>query len=480
MSITLPPKTLDVKDSTELRELAAKHWDVTVVGGGLAGTECALQLASFGIRVGLIEMRPKEMTPAHKTSSLAELVCSNSFGNQTQGTAPEQLKWEAKKLNSFVLSAATTHAVPAGQALAVDRDKFSSHLSLLVRNSPLIQLISFEVKDLDSLPRPTVVATGPLTSPSLGQSLQNHFGSDFLYFFDAIAPIISTDSINFNRAWKQSRYDKGGQDYINCPLNKEEYFNLIKEIENAKKIEPKEFDKTPFFEGCMPIEEMVRRGHQTLRFGPLKPVGLKPPTAEREPFAVVQLRQDNTEGTAFNMVGFQTRMTYSEQVRVFKLIPGLENAEFLKLGSIHRNLFINTPQVLNSNLSSKKDPSLFFAGQITGVEGYFESTCIGLLVAYFVKAHLQNLDLTPPPRASAIGSLLNALLDPQKASHFQPTNINFGLFPEIPKGSDKKIPKDKKRGLQIEKAKLDFENWEEFKKITNHTLKEPTEINLIP
>ena len=402
------------------------------------------------------------MTPAHQTSYAGELVCSNSFGNDTPGTAPAQLKWEAQLWGQHLLKVAYAHRVPAGQALAVDRDIFAKALDQSLNEHPNIQRVQMQVHNLDELPRPCIIATGPLTSQQLSQSLAQHFGDDFLYFFDAIAPIISTDSIDMNVAWKQSRYDKGTADYINCPLNKLQYEELIQHIQQARKIEPKAFEITPFFEGCMPIEVMVERGPQTLRFGPMKPVGLKPPGAEREPYAVVQLRQDNKEGTAYNMVGFQTRMAYGEQTRVFRMIPGLENAEFLKLGSIHRNLFINSPWRLNRNLSSQKDPNLFFAGQITGVEGYFESTCIGQLVAHFVHQQLQNQSFVYPPRESAFGSILESITSPDRGQGFQPTNINFGLFPE-PNREEwahlKKIPKEQKRQRQIEKAQSQFRTW---------------------
>lgn len=414
-----------------------------MIGAGLAGSECALQLASFGYQVDLYEMRDKVMTPAHRTGKFAELVCSNSFGSQSDGSAPHQLKWEAEKLGSFVLKTAQQSALPAGQALGVDRELFSENITKLVRSNPRITIKNQVVDSLDQIPRPAVIATGPLTHEKLAESMRGHFGGDFLYFFDAIAPIIDTDSINTEIAWKQDRYDKGTADYFNCPFNKDQYFAFINEVKAARKIEPKHFETTDFFEGCMPIEVMVDRGPHTLRFGPMKPVGLMAPGAEREPYAVVQLRQDNKDGTAYNMVGFQTRMAYPEQERVFRMIPGLEKAEFLKLGSIHRNLFVNSPKLLNKDLSSKKDPWLFFAGQITGVEGYFESTCTGALVAKFLHARLQKKtevlpDLALPPRVSALGSLLCAITDEERAKHFQPTNINFGLLPPL-----KEVIKDK-------------------------------------
>lgn len=430
---------------------------ITVVGAGLAGSECALQLADMGYQVVLFEMRDKTMTPAHKTHKFAELVCSNSFGTMNEVSAPGQLKWEAKHLGSHILSIAHESAVPAGQALGMDREVFSQLVTDKIKNHPRIEIRNDVVTSLSELPRPAVIATGPLTHDGLAEEMRKHFGDEFLYFFDAIAPIIDAESINTEIAWKADRWGKGTNDYYNCPMNKEEYNRFIEEVQNARKIEPKDFEKTEFFEGCMPIEVMVDRGPQTLRFGPMKPIGLDDPRTGRYPWAVVQLRQDNKEGTAFNMVGFQTRMAYSEQVRVFRMIPGLENAEFLKLGSIHRNLFINSPKRLNKDLSSKNDPWLFFAGQITGVEGYFESTCVGLLVAKFLDQKLKDKPFSPPPRASAMGSLLEAITDETRADHFQPTNINFALLPPLEvKERDKEIRKKK----QIEIARAALTSWQ--------------------
>ena len=429
---------------------------ISVVGAGLAGSECALQLATLGYQVTLYEMRGVQDTPAHKTNDFAELVCSNSFGSQSDVSAPGQLKWEAQFLNSFILKTAQKFSVPAGQALGIDREVFAREMTLLIEQHPNIKIERKIVNSLNDIPRPTVIASGPLTHEPLAESLKEHFGQDFLYFFDAIAPIIDADSINTDIAWKADRYGKGTADYYNCPLNKEQYFNFVKEIEMARKIEPQHFETTNFFEGCMPIEVMVERGPLTLRFGPMKSVGLDDPRTGRYPFAVVQLRQDNAEATAYNMVGFQTRMAYGEQTRVFKMIPGLENAEFLKLGSIHRNLFINTPKMLNKDLSSKNDPLLFFAGQITGVEGYFESACTGLLVAHFLDQKLKNKPLSLPPRKSALGSLMNAITDEFKINNFQPTNINFSLLPVL------EIPvKDKaeKKATQIKLAKEALTSW---------------------
>lgn len=429
---------------------------VTVVGAGLAGSECALQLAHKGFEVVLYEMRGVKPTPAHKTTDFAELVCSNSFGSLNEVSATGQLKWEAQQLGSFILKTAQEHAVPAGQALGIDREVFAKKVTELIEAHPKIEVRREAITSLDQIPRPAVIATGPLTDEALAQDLQKHFGDEFLYFFDAIAPIVDADSINKEIAWKADRYDKGTPDYYNCPLNKEQYFKLIDEITNARKIEPKHFETTEFFEGCMPIEVMVERGPQTLRFGPMKPVGLTDPKTGRYPFAVVQLRQDNKEATAYNIVGFQTRMAYGEQTRVLRMIPGLENAEFLKLGSIHRNMYINSPQRLNKDLSSQNDPWLFFAGQITGVEGYFESTCIGLLVAQFLEQKMLDQTFLPPPRDTAMGSLLEAITDSFRIKNFQPTNINFSLIPPWPE--DLKDKKEKKL-KQIERARLALQNW---------------------
>lgn len=410
-------------------------------------------------------MREKTMTPAHKTADFAELVCSNSFGSLGDVSGPGQLKWEAERLGSHILKAAREAAVPSGQALGVDRVLFAKLITEKIRNHPNIEVRNDVVHSLEQIPRPAVLATGPLTHDDLAESLRKHFGDEFLYFFDAIAPILDADSIDTSIAWKQDRYDKGTADYFNCPMNKEEYELFIREVTAARKIEPKHFETTNFFEGCMPIETMVARGPETLRFGPMKPVGLRDPRTGREPYAVVQLRQDNKEATAFNIVGFQTRMAYGEQTRVFRLIPGLEKAEFLKLGSIHRNLYVNSPKRLNRDLSSKNDSMLHFAGQISGVEGYFESTCIGLLTAIFLEQKLTDKPFSAPPRESALGSLLEAITDPTRADHFQPTNINFALFPplgeqelaEMGKAAsrDKSLRKEK----QVAKARAALDNW---------------------
>ena len=437
---------------------------VTVVGGGLAGSECAYQLAERGHKVVLIEMRGSgRSTPAHKTDRFAELVCSNSLGSTTDYSAPGQLKWEAQRKNSLILAAASMAAVPAGMALGVDREVFAAHVTETLKNHPNITIKRETVSSLEEIPRPCVIATGPLTDEALAKSIGEHLGEEFLYFYDAIAPIIDVDSINFDKVFKADRFDRGTKDYINCGLQKDEYFRLIEEIKAAKKVEFKEFERVPYFSGCMPIEAMIETGDQTLRFGPLSPKGITHPETKEKYYAVVQLRQDNKEATAYNMVGFQTKMAYADQKRVFRMIPGLEEAEFLKLGSIHKNMFIHSPKKLTRCLSSQTDPWLFFAGQITGVEGYFDSTCIGLLVAGFLEDRLQGRDVVYPPRASAFGSLLNGITEDN--DYFQPTNINFGLFPKPPElpseGKKKKEGKKERRDRQLELAKEAFLTWDQ-------------------
>jgi len=439
--------------------MASQNPQIVVVGGGLAGSECAFQLAEMGHKVVLYEMRSGRSTPAHKTDRLAELVCSNSFGSTTDYSAPGQLKWEAEQLGSMILRSARSAAVPAGMALGVDRDRFASAVTAAVSGHPNIEVRRDVITSLDQVPRPCVIATGPLTDSGLAQSMREHFDGEFMYFFDAIAPIIDADSINKFVAYKADRFGKGNKDYYNCPMNKEQYYLLMDEIARARKVEAKDFEKdTPYFEGCMPIEAILERGVETPRFGPMSPKGLKHPWTGHGAYAVVQLRQDNKEATAYNMVGFQTKMAYGEQSRVFRMIPGLENAEFLKLGSIHRNLYIQTPKKLTDVLSSRKDPLLFFAGQITGVEGYFESTCMGLLVARFVSERIRGLEVNKPPRETAFGSLLNAITEDN--DYFQPTNINFAAFPRVLDYSGPRSEaKARKREMQLERAKAAMMAW---------------------
>ena len=412
--------------------------ELNIIGGGLAGSEAAWQAANRGIKVNLYEMRNgQKKTPAHHTDKLAELVCSNSFRNDDISSAIGLLHAEMRKLNSLIIKAADSTKVPAGSALAMDRDLFADMVTKEVSNHPNISVIREEINELseDGL---WIVATGPLTSDSLSNRIMDLTGEDKLAFFDAIAPIIYKESIDFDIAWFQSRYDKigpdgDGKDYINCPMNKEQYYNFIDALLDGNKIEFKEWEKdTPYFNGCLPIEVMAERGRETLRFGPMKPVGLTNPNSpDEKSYAVIQLRQDNALGSLYNIVGFQTKLKYGAQKEVFSMIPGLGNAEFARLGGLHRNTFINSPKLLGSKLELKSQSNVKFAGQITGVEGYVESAAMGLLAGIFSSYEINNKQLTNIPSESAIGSLLSHLTEGADASTFQPMNINFGLVPQL-------------------------------------------------
>ena len=440
---------------------------VNIIGGGLAGSEAAWLLANFGIPVTVHEMRPKKMTEVHKTENFSELVCSNSFRSDDYlNNAVGLLHQELRILNSLIMDCADKTKIPAGGALAVDRDKFSSMISSKISNHNLISVNREEIKNLNTLNEsdPILIATGPLTSESLAHSIISNTGENSLAFFDAIAPIVYFESIDMSKAWFQSRYDKGdGKDYINCPLSKEEYIIFVSELLKSKKIDFKKWEKeTPYFEGCMPIEVMAERGIETLRHGPLKPFGLtNEHDPSNKPYAVIQLRQDNTLGTLWNIVGFQTKMTYEEQKRVFKTIPGLENANFARLGGLHRNTFINSPSLLNNELSLKSSPNIYFAGQITGVEGYVESSAIGLLAGLFISLLIKNKEIIFPPNESALGSLLNHITNNANRNTFQPMNVNFGLFPNIISndGKQKKIDKRLRRNLISQNALDKINEW---------------------
>ncbi len=407
---------------------------IHVIGGGLAGSEAAWQIAQAGIPVVLHEMRPTKTTAAHQTGGLAELVCSNSLrADDHTANAVGLLHEEMRRLGSLIMRCADENRVPAGGALAVDRDGFSAAVEKALSEHPLVTISREEVTDLENLDWDSViVATGPLTSDALSQSIRTITGADQMAFFDAIAPIIYKDSIDFSKAWYQSRYDKGdGSDYINCAMDKEQYHAFIQALLDAEKQDFKDWEKdTPYFEGCLPIEVMAERGVETLTFGPMKPVGLTNPNApDKRSYAIVQLRQDNDLGTIWNMVGFQTKLTYSEQKRIFRTIPGLENAEFARLGGMHRNTFIKSPELLDRALRLKSKPSIRFAGQITGCEGYVESTAIGLLAGRFASRERLDQDTTPPPNTTALGALLGHVTGDAEAETYQPMNINFGLFP---------------------------------------------------
>jgi methylenetetrahydrofolate--tRNA-(uracil-5-)-methyltransferase len=413
---------------------------IHIIGGGLAGSEAAWQLAEAGVRVRLSEMRGTgERTPAHHSDSLAELVCSNSFrSDDAAHNAVGLLHAEMRALGSVIMSAADQHKVPAGSALAVDREGFAEAVTQRLAAHPNIEIVRERV---DALPAsgPTIVATGPLTAMALAQSIGAATGADALAFFDAIAPIVHRDSIAMDICWMASRWDKGDtHDYINCPMDKEQYLAFHQGLLDGEKTEFKEWEKdTPFFEGCMPIEVMASRGVDTLRYGPMKPVGLDNPRTGRWPYAVVQLRQDNALGTLWNIVGFQTKLKHAEQVRLFRTIPGLEKAEFARLGGLHRNTFINSPKLLDATLRLAKAPHIRFAGQITGCEGYVESAAIGLLAGRFAAAELAGGDLAPPPAATALGALLGHITGGADAELYQPMNVNFGLFPPV-EGKTKK------------------------------------------
>jgi len=408
-------------------------FDIHIIGGGLAGSEAAWQLAEAGLRVRLSEMRGGgDTTPAHESDRLAEMVCSNSFrSDDAENNAVGLLHQEMRTLGSLIMWTGDKHRVPAGSALAVDREAFASEVTRTIENHPNITIVRERV---DALPdHPTIIATGPLTGTGLAEAIAAETGQGALAFFDAIAPIVHRDSIDMSVAWMAARWDKGGKDYVNCPLDKAQYEDFIAALNAGEKTEFKEWEKdTPYFEGCMPIEVMAERGVETLRFGPMKGVGLDDPRTGRWPYACVQLRQDNALGTLWNMVGFQTKLKHGEQVRIFRTIPGLENAEFARLGGIHRNSFINSPRLLDRELRLKSKPNIRFAGQITGCEGYVESAAVGILAARFAAAELRGETMAAPPVETALGALLGHITGGADAETFQPMNVNFGLMPPLP------------------------------------------------
>ena len=432
---------------------------IHVIGGGLTGSEAAWQLARAGVPAVLHEMRPNRGTEAHVTGRLAELVCSNSFrSDDAQASAIGLLHEEMRRAGSLILRAGDANRVPAGTALAVDREGFSASVEQALEDEPLVTIERGEVAGLppdewDSV----IIATGPLTSPALADAIRELTGEDSLAFFDAISPIVHKDSIDFSRAWFQSRYDKGdGADYINCPLTQAEYRAFLNALVSAETTAFKEWEKdTPYFEGCLPIEVMAERGPDTLRYGPMKPVGLTNPHAAERAHAVVQLRQDNALGTLYNIVGFQTKLKYGEQKRVFSLIPGLENAEFARLGGVHRNTFLNSPRLLDEALRLKARPRLRFAGQITGVEGYIESTAIGLLAGRFAAANRNGFAPQCPPATTALGALLHHITGGADAATFQPMNINFGLFPPLATRLNRK----ERKAAVTHRALNELETW---------------------
>lgn len=426
---------------------------LTIIGAGLAGSEAAWQAAEAGVPVMLYEMRPQQPTPAHKTGNCAELVCSNSLGSNQDSSAPFLLKQELRNLDSLIIRSADKHSVPAGKALAVDRDLFSEAITRELEAHPNITLKREEVSSIP-MDGPVIIATGPLTSRAFSEKLSELLGQDYLYFYDALSPIVDALSVDMDKTFFASRYGKGGADYLNCGMNRKQYESFVDELLKADKVPLKEFEKPVYFEGCMPIEVLAERGAQTLAFGALKPVGLNHPVTNERFHAVVQLRKENREGTAYNLVGFQTKLTYPEQKRIFKLIPGLENAEFFRLGAIHRNTFINAPQLLSGDLSLKSHPNIFFAGQIVGVEGYVESSAMGLVASLSAVSRLKGAAFSPPPEETALGALLKYVSG--KEGKYQPMNINFGLFT----GLEIRVRDKKKRNQNIVRRALDMqERW---------------------
>ena len=428
--------------------------DIVIIGGGLAGSEAAWQAANHGAKVTLHEMRPKEMTKAHKTGYLAELVCSNSLGSTDPLQAPGILKEEMRRLHSLIIRIADEVRVPAGSALAVDREQFATKITQALDAHPNIRIVREEMTEIPT-DADTIIATGPLTSDALSAAIGQLTHEKHLAFFDAISPIIDADSINMDIVFRASRYGKGGDDYLNCPMDEAAYNAFYDAIIAAEKVQPKDFEKVSYFESCIPIEVMAERGRQTMQFGPLKPVGLDDPRTGTSPSAVVQLRAENIHGSCYNMVGFQTKLTYPEQRRVFRMIPGLEQAEFLRYGSLHRNTFINSPQLLRNTLQLKTRGTVFFAGQLVGVEGYTESAAMGGLAGINAARGLAGLPLITPEPTTAHGCLI-AHVTTSDPRHFQPMNTNFGLFPPLP---SRIRDKEQKRRLIQERALKDFDGW---------------------
>jgi len=426
---------------------------ITIIGGGLAGVEAAWQAARRGVAVRLLEMKPRKFSPAHNSPLLGELVCSNSLRAEAQENAVGLLKEEMRRLGSLLLDAAGATRVPAGKALAVDREAFATYLTEALEKEPLVEIIREEVTELEG-EGTTVIATGPLTSDDLAGALARVTGQEHLHFYDAIAPIVYAESLDMSKVFRASRYS-AGDDYLNCPFTEEEYAVFYQALTAAEQVPLRTFEEPRYFEGCLPLEVMAARGFLTLVFGPLKPVGLVDPGSGRQPFAVAQLRQENREGTLFNLVGFQTKLKHGEQKRVFRLIPGLENAEFVRLGSIHRNTFIRSPGLLSLHLNFLEHPRLFLAGQISGVEGYVESGAMGLLAGINAARQAKKRPLVTPPRATALGALVYHLTNTD-IRDFQPMNVNFGLFPPLPG----RIPKKLRGGAYANRSLAELAAWQ--------------------
>ena len=436
---------------------------ITTIGGGLAGCEAAYQAANRGCQVELFDMKPEKYSPAHSSANLGELVCSNSLRSNDPTSAVGLMKEEMRFFNSLIMKTADATAVPAGKALAVDRDKFAEQLTKTVEEHPNITVIRKEITEVPAASEnPTIIATGPLTSEALAGEIAKLTGKDRLFFYDAIAPIVDAESLNMDIVYRKSRYDDGPGDYLNCPMNKEEYLNFITELANAHYVPLKDFEDVKYFEGCLPIEVILSRGDDALRFGPMKPVGLPDPRTAKDPYAVVQLRMEDKAGNSYNMVGFQTKLTYPEQKRIFRMIPGMENAEFVRYGSIHRNTFICAPDLLLPTLQIQDRADLFLAGQLSGVEGYIESAAIGMLAGINAARQLLGEVLIVPPDETALGSMINHLTK-SEAKNFQPSNINFGLFPSW----KQKVPKKFRGKRRAEMSRAALPEWN--KKYSIHT-----------
>ncbi|HEY1964882.1 MAG TPA: methylenetetrahydrofolate--tRNA-(uracil(54)-C(5))-methyltransferase (FADH(2)-oxidizing) TrmFO [Acidobacteriaceae bacterium] len=432
---------------------------IRVIGGGLAGPEAALMAAAQGAEVVLYEMRPVRQTPAHQTADFGELVCSNSLKSESEHTAPWLLKQEMRRAGSVLLRLADECAVPAGHALAVDRAEFSRRIGEAIAREPRITVVREEVTTLEDFDGLTIVASGPLTSAALSSEIARLAGQEHLAFYDSISPIVDADSIDRERVYMAARWDKGTADYINCPMTKEEYDRFYDALVTAEGVEAKDWEQLKYFEGCLPIEELARRGRDTLRFGPMKPVGLRDPRTGRTPHAVVQLRCENLRADSYNLVGFQNHLKYGEQARVLRLIPGLENARFLRYGQIHRNTYIESPRLLDQTLAMKEHPRLLFAGQISGVEGYTESMATGMLAGLYAARRAQDLPVVPVPRGTALGSLVNYITRAD-LKHFQPANITFDLLEPLEEETRRKIrDKRERHRLQCERALARFDAW---------------------
>ena len=432
---------------------------IRIIGGGLAGPEAALTAARLGCDVDLYEMRPVRNTPAHQTADFGELVCSNSLKSESENTAPWLLKQEMRRAGSALLACADASAVPAGHALAVDRVEFSRLIEAAIAGHPRIHVHREEVTSLDPEDGITIIASGPLTSSALSGEIARLTGSEHLAFYDSISPIVEADTIDRNRVYLAARYDKGTADYINCPMSKEEYDTFYDALVSAEQVKEKEWEKLDYFEGCLPIEELARRGRDTLRFGPMKPVGLRDPRTGRTPWAVVQLRCENLRADSYNLVGFQNHLKYGEQARILRLIPGLENARFLRYGQIHRNTYIHAPRLLTETLQMREHPGIFFAGQISGVEGYTESIATGMLAGLYAAALTQGAAPLPAPRQSALGSLVHYITHAE-GKRFDPANITFDLLLPLEEETRRKIrDKRERHRMQCERALAAFDQW---------------------